>query len=404
MKPLNTPIKLAGNPQSVPHYKTSIKTPMGILNVSDPQALRALISLMDMEAVIGGAASHFGGPSALAELVSVVHGVVFDEAHKLRRPWYEMFNVINDIGHCENIFYALKANYGFADLTFEDLRGFRSITSPLTGHGESHLFPEGVLLSNGPLGSAFPQTQGLSAADKLAHRERTTVCFISDGACMEGEAKESLAAIPGLAAKNMLNPYVLIISDNNTKLSGRIDKDAFSMEPTFKSMTALGWKVIPLEKAHDLEACAEAFVQALHEARANPSVPVAIQAKTVKGYGIKKLFESASGGHGFPLKKSTELNDFMREIFGSTQMPVAFTQWTENLTDKEKGLGGANEPGEKIQKGVASALIEAAKKGYPILSVTSDLPGSTGLADFRKEFPHHSIDVGVAESNMISMA
>ena len=43
------------------------------------------------------------------------------------------------------------------------------------------------------------------------------------------EAREALAAIPGLAANGKMNPYVLIISDNNTKLSGRIDKDSFSM-------------------------------------------------------------------------------------------------------------------------------------------------------------------------------
>ena len=36
--------------------------------------------------------------------------------------------------------------------------------------------------------------------------------------------------------------------------------------------------------------------------------------------------------------------------------------------------------------------------------MTSDLPGSTGVAGFRKEFPGDSFDVGVAESNMISTA
>ena len=33
----------------------------------------------------------------------------------------------------------------------------------------------------------------------------------------------------------------MIISDNDTKLSGRITKDAFSMQPTFISLSALGW-------------------------------------------------------------------------------------------------------------------------------------------------------------------
>ncbi len=106
-----------------------------------------------------------------------------------------MFHFVNDAGHCENGIYALKANYAYAGMSFQELKGFRSIASRLTGHGESHLFPEAVLLSNGPLGSAIPQTQGLAYADRLAGKSRVTITAISDGACMEGEAREALAAI-----------------------------------------------------------------------------------------------------------------------------------------------------------------------------------------------------------------
>src|SRR5690606_29012469 len=62
------------------------------------------------------------------------------------------------------------------------------------------------------------------------------------------------------------------------------------------------------------------------------------------------------------------------------------------------------EKSEKIQNGVSSALIRARKEGLPLVSVTSDLPGSTGVANFRKEFPDDSFDVGVAEANMFSVA
>ena len=43
------------------------------------------------------------------------------------------------------------------------------------------------------------------------------------------------------------------------------------------------------------------------------------------------------------------------------------------------------------------------KKGLPIVSVSADLQGSTGVAAFRKEFPQACFEVGVAESNMVSM-
>ena len=43
------------------------------------------------------------------------------------RPWHEAFNFVNDAGHAENGIYALRALYGFDGMTFDTLKGFRSI-------------------------------------------------------------------------------------------------------------------------------------------------------------------------------------------------------------------------------------------------------------------------------------
>ncbi len=407
-QPLPLQTKLAGNPSQPPQFSMTLKGKGGeAVEVADPRSTRALISLMDMNAVLGGAASHYGGPAAFAELMSALHAIVFEEAKKKSIPWHQLYNLVNDAGHCENGLYALKANYHFAGLTLQDLKGFRSITSKLSGHAEAHLFPEGVLLSNGPLGSALPQSQGLALADALATTSRVTVTAISDGASMEGEAREAFAAIPGLARTGRLAPFVMIISDNNTKLSGRIDKDAFSMEPTFAALATEGWKVVELSDGHDLQKCYDVIFEAIEEARANPKIPVAIQAKTIKGIGTKKTAESASGGHGFPLKSPTELPAFLSEIYDGEKYPEVFDQWIAELLDWEKQIKAKAAPAstdEKIQNGVGAALIRARKAGLPIVSITADLPGSTGVAAFRKEFPADSFDMGVAESNMISVA
>lgn len=368
-----------------------------------------MIALMDMQAVLGGAASHWGGPSAFAELMSAAHGVMFSESLRLKKPWHELFNFVNDAGHCENGLYALKANYGFADLNLESLKKFRSIQSPLTGHGESHLFPEGVLLSNGPLGSALPQAQGLAFGDNLLENERVTVVAVSDGACMEGEVREAMAVIPGLAAQSKLAPFIMIISDNNTKLTGRME-DSYSMGPTFDALKSLGWDVLHLENAHDLQSCVDFFEQALSRARKNPARPIAIHARTIKGYGIKKTAESLTGGHGFPLKSATELTAFLSEIYGEEEIPQEFLEWKEELIqleERKKASKSKEEPKvkrQKVQVGVASALKKAKEKGLPVFSVSADLPGSTGLGDFQKAYPENTQDIGVMESNMVSMA
>lgn len=423
LKALSIPSRLAKTPKSKPRYGVTVQLNSGEqIVVADPRATRAMVALMDMNALHGGAASHFGGPSAFAELMSAAHGLMFETALKKKMEWHEAFNFVNDAGHCENGLYALKANYGFADLTIDQLKKFRSIESPLTGHGEAHLFPQGVLISNGPLGSSLPQAQGLAIGDALSGKKRVTLCALSDGAAMEGEAKEALAAIPGLAKRGKVAPFVLFISDNRTKLSGRIEQDSFSMEPTFQSLEKLGWKIMRLEDGNQLQACVSTLEEAIQQVQLDPTHPIVIHARTVKGKGNKKAEASSSGAHGFPLKKADEMPAFLQEIYeGSSQgVPAEFTAWAKELADyeakkaaapkKDEGtlLPGAAllkaQPNEKIQIGIAAALIACRKKGLPVMSVSADLQGSTGVADFQKAFPDSTLDVGVAESNMISTA
>lgn len=412
LRPLDVKPRLAPTPAGPPKYYVKIRNARGEeVVLADPRATRALVALMNVHAVHGGAACHWGGPAAFAEIMAAVHALLFAVKE---RPWFEAFNFVNDAGHTENGLYALRANYGFDGMTFEDLKGFRSLTSKLTGHGESHLNPEGVLLSNGPLSSALAQAQGLAIADRVAGRDRVTICTLSDGAAMEGEAKEAFAAIPGLAAKGRVNPFVLIISDNDTKLSGRITQDAFSMAPTFAAMGTLGWRVIPVEKGHDLPAVYEAIEQAVAQARANPARPVCVHVKTIKGYGVRATEDSASGGHGFPLANGERIVEFVNEIYGG-QPPEEFARWAHSLRKEWEQLEALKKaraaalPGavsavkkDKIQSGLAKAAVRAAQEGYPVYSISADVQGSTGISFFQKSFPDRWIEVGVAEANMVS--
>lgn len=407
--------QLASNPVKNPRFYKEVNLRNGNpVFFSDPVAARAMIALMDMQAVQGGAASHWGGPASLAEIMSALYGLCFEWAKEKSLNWYDVAHIINDEGHSENGIYALKANYEFANLNIESLKGFRSIKSHLTGHGESHIFPEGVYLSNGPLGSSFPQAQGLAMADKLSGKDRVTVTVISDGACMEGEAKESLAAIPGFAKKGKIAPFILILNDNKTKLSGRIEAQSFSMEPSFCALQDMGWKVLPIKDGNQLKDCVWTIEEAFEEVKKDPYSPIVIHAHTIKGFGVKKTMDSDNGGHGFPLKTPEELPSFLKEIFGNQEIPKEFKNWTDELiknhtikksaqvkksSQKESNVVSS----EKVQVGVAEALVECKKSGLPIVSVSSDLGGSTGVAAFVKEFPDCSFDVGIAESNMVSV-
>jgi transketolase len=413
LKALALRSRLAGTPSGPPKYSVTVKSSAGTpVVLGDPRATRTLVALMDVHAVNGGAACHWGGPAAFAETMAALHGIMFATQG---RPWHEAYNFVNDAGHTENGIYALRANYGFDGMTFEDLKGFRGIKSKLTGHGESHLNPQGVLLSNGPLGSALPQAQGLAIADKVAQRDRVTIVTVSDGASMEGEAKEAFAAIPGLAAKGRVNPFVLLISDNDTKLSGRITKDAFSMQPTFEAMSALGWNVLRVPHGHDLQAVYQALEDAIAQAKRTPNRPVCVWLKTIKGYGVKSTEENAAGGHGFPLNNGEKIIDFVNEIYGG-QTPPELAAWAASLradweqkeAAKKAKAAAAPAPAapavkkDKIQAGLAKGATRAAQDGLPVFSISSDVQGSTGISTFQKGLPDRFIEVGIAEANMIS--
>ncbi|MCX6871483.1 MAG: thiamine pyrophosphate-dependent enzyme, partial [Verrucomicrobia bacterium] len=411
--------RLAPTP-GLPRYTAQVQDRSGnAVTLADPRATRALVALMDVHAVVGGAACHWGGPAAFAEVSSAVHGMLFAASD---RPWHESYNFVNDAGHAENGIYAIRANYGFDGMTPDTLKGFRSIQSKLTGHGESHLNPEGVLLSNGPLGSSIGQAQGLAIGDKLAGNNRVTVLLMSDGASMEGEAKEAFAAIPGLAGKGRVNPFVMIISDNDTKLSGRITADSFSMQPSFEAMAPLGWDVRKIEKGHDLQVVYTAIEQAIADAAAHPEKPVCIWLKTIKGYGIKATEQNAAGGHGFPLVSGEKILDWLTEIYQGDTAPSDLLAWGQMLrSDWEKkesekiakAAAAAAAPApttaapavkkDKVQAGLAAGAILAAQAGYPVYSVSSDVQGSTGISTFQKATGRF-IEVGIAESNMISVA
>ena len=128
-----------------------------------------------------------------------------------------------------------------------------------------------------------------------------------------------------------MNPFVMIVSDNNTKLGGRIDADSFSMNPTFEALAPLGWNVVKVAEGHDLQKVFTAIEAGIESAKANPAKPVAIVFKTIKGYGVKSTVESASGGHGYPLSAyDDKLVAFVKEIYNG-EAPAEFVNWAEEI-------------------------------------------------------------------------
>ena len=125
LKPLNIKSKLKPAPKGAPRYAVTIKDKAGKeVKVADPRATRALIALMDLAAVNGGAACHWGGPSAMTEAWTALHSIMFQKEN-----WFDHYNFVNDIGHAENGIYALRTVLGYGDLTLETLNGLQRRSS-----------------------------------------------------------------------------------------------------------------------------------------------------------------------------------------------------------------------------------------------------------------------------------
>src|SRR5881392_2090503 len=97
LTPLHVKSKLAPTPTNPPKYSRKIKNAAGEeVVIADPNATRALVALMDVHAVNGGAACHWGGPAAFADIMAAIHGIMFSVPG---REWHEAFSFVNDAGH-----------------------------------------------------------------------------------------------------------------------------------------------------------------------------------------------------------------------------------------------------------------------------------------------------------------
>jgi transketolase len=189
------------------------------------------------------------------------------------------------------------------------------------------------------------------------------------------------------------------------------------MQPTFEAMDDLGWDVRKVDNGHDLQLVFNTLEKAVADAKANPNKPVCIWAKTIKGYGVKSTMENSAGGHGFPLANGEKIVEFVSEIYDGT-VPDEFANWAKALRaewekkeadKKAKAAAVAQAPSpvapvkkDKVQAGLAAGAIRAAKEGYPVFSVSSDVQGSTGISTFQKALGRF-IEVGIAEANMVSV-
>ena len=236
-----------------------------------------------LEMVRQANSGHIGGSFSIAELLSVLY---FDTLNvDPQNPKMEgRDRLVLSKGHCCPILYTALAMRGFFPM--EDLMGFRSFESYLSGHAEMNKVP-GVDMSTGSLGQGLSAGMGMALCAKTYKQDYTTYVIMGDGEIQEGQIWEAAMA----AAMYKLDNLVGIVDKNSLQLDGPT-KDVMDLGDVGAKFASFGWEVIEID-GHDVAAIADAFAKA----KEIKGKPVLVIANTVKGKGVS-VFENEVRFHG----------------------------------------------------------------------------------------------------------
>ena len=200
-------------------------------------------------------------------------------------------------GHGSMLDYALYYLFGFG-LTKEDIMNFRQLDAKTAGHPEYGVCP-GVETSTGPLGQGIANAVGMAIAeDYLANKfnkegfpivDHYTYALCGDGCMQEGIENEAAS----LAGSLKLGKLIVLYDDNDITIEG--NTDITFTEDVGKRHEALGWQVINVKDANDVNA----LNRAIKKAKAEKNKPSLIVIKSQIGFGSHLVGKASC--HGAPL-------------------------------------------------------------------------------------------------------
>jgi len=201
-------------------------------------------------------------------------------------------------GHAVPIIYAAMADVGGAigkgnerrPLTTDDLATLRENDSYLDGHpNPMEGFPF-FDAATGSLGQGLSIAAGLGIAARRDELEKRVFCIIGDGESREGQIYEALDFIIDHKLANVLP----IFNCNGYGQANTVSNQQ-SPEVMEKKLAAMGFDVRVVD-GHKPEVLRDTF--AAHAEASGGSQPMAVVARTIKGWGAASL--QGGGWHGKP--------------------------------------------------------------------------------------------------------
>lgn len=332
-------------------------------------------------------------------------------------------------GHAVPAVYAACAKLGVMagkegerkKLTLADLRTLREWTSVLEGHpNPMEGFPF-FDAATGSLGQGLSVAAGLGEAAILDGHDKRIYCIIGDGESREGQIAEALDYIIDHKLMNVLP----IFNCNDYGQADRVSKQQ-STEALERKLEAYGFDVKSIDghAPSQIKNAIDAFIAV--SAGGKNAKPVAIVAKTVKGWGAPSI--QGNGWHGKPptgesLKKALlELDERRMELTTSltnsdqfTIDPPAEAKAPETTVGdiptlpeamKAMDMESAMHSGMLATRrayGIAMRMLGKANKN--IVTLDADVSNSTFAETFRKDpkLAERFFECKIAEQNMVSV-
>lgn len=275
---------------------------MSISTTSIEQLSINAIRTLSMDAVQQANSGHPGTPMALAPVVYSLWSkhLNYDPANP---HWESRDRFVLSCGHASMLLYStlhlagVKKADGASEpsITMDNIRNFRQLDSPCAGHPEVHE-AAGIEVTTGPLGQGVATSVGMAIAAKWQGAryselfEYDVYALCSDGDLMEGISTEAASVAGHLKLSNLCWIY----DDNKITIEG--DTDLAFTEDISAKFKAMGWHVINVADANDLEALDAAYT----EFKQVTDKPTLIHLHSIIAWGAPTK-ANTHGAHGAPL-------------------------------------------------------------------------------------------------------
>ncbi len=323
-----------------------------------------------------------------------------------RKTWCNRDRFVMSAGHGSALLYATQF-YCMDDFEIDELKSYRKIASPTSGHPEYDLNHR-IEMTTGPLGQGLATAVGMAIGEKYLastfNRKKNKIfdykvyCLCSDGDLMEGISYEAAS----LAGNLNLDNLIVLYDCNEVCADGNTDKTFIDdISDRFSSMN---WEVLHVKNGNSVGDISNAIEKAKKGKR-----PVIIKIDTIIGEyskyaGTSKVHSGVleeedlnnirtvlKGEKAFTYSESDRNNllkfikegteDYYREWYSEYEMYIA------NSTDSEKDAINMIIENESISLDL-SAVIDTSKIfedktmrdiNYQIMNVIGTfLPNFTG--------------------------